>query len=270
MRQTARRPQAEGNPVIDIGVNLTDKRFRPDIEAVIARARAAGVEGQILTGTTLPVSRAALALAEAHDGLWATAGVHPHDAKTWTAETAGELKTLLARGAVAVGECGLDYNRDFSPRPQQRAAFEAQLALAIETGKPAFLHERDAHDDFVAIWKAHAPPAGGVVHCFTGGPAEAEAYLALGLHLGITGWICDERRGDGLRAAITRIPLDRLHLETDAPYLTPRDLRPRPKKGRNEPAFLPHIAQTVARLRGEPVEELVAAATANTRRLFAL
>lgn len=256
--------------MIDIGVNLTDKRFHPDRDAVIARARAAGVAGMILTGTKLSVSQAALALAEAHDGLYATAGVHPHDAKTWTEHTAAELKRLLDRGAVAVGECGLDYNRDFSPRPQQRAAFAAQLELAIACGKPAFMHERDAHDDFVAIWKAHTPPAGGVVHCFTAGPAEAEAYVALGLHLGITGWICDERRGDALRAAITRIPLDRIHLETDAPYLTPRDLRPRPKKGRNEPAFLPHIAEAVARLRGESVSTVVAAATANTRRLFGI
>lgn len=256
--------------LIDIGVNLTDKRFGDDRDAVIARARAAGVGGLILTGTKLAVSRDALSLAEAHDGLHATAGVHPHDAKTWTAETAAALRALLDRGAVAVGECGLDYDRDFSPRPQQRAAFEAQLELAIDTGKPAFMHERDAHDDFVAIWKAHQPPAGGVVHCFTGGPDAAEAYLELGLHLGITGWLCDERRGDGLRAAVTRIPLDRLLLETDAPYLTPRDLRPRPKRGRNEPAFLPHIAEAVARLRGEPVATVIEAATANTRRLFGL
>jgi len=256
--------------LIDIGVNLADTRFQPDLVAVIERARAAGVTAQIITGTKLSVSQRALALAEAHDGLYATAGVHPHDAKAWGGGTARALKALVERGAVAVGECGLDYNRDFSPRPQQRAAFEAQLALAIECGKPAFMHERDAHDDFVAIWKAHRPPAGGVVHCFTGGPDAAEAYLELGLHLGITGWICDERRGDALRAAITRIPLDRLLLETDAPYLTPRDLRPRPKRGRNEPAFLPHIARAVAELRGEPLSTVIEATTANAQRVFDL
>lgn len=256
--------------LIDIGVNLTDKRFRADRDAVITRARAAGIGALIVTGTRLAVSEEALALAAQHPGLYATAGVHPHDAKTWDDGTAAALKALLDRGAVAVGECGLDYNRDFSPRPQQRHAFAAQLALAVEAKRPAFLHERDAHADFAAIWRAHAPPAGGVVHCFTGGPAEAEAYLGLGLHLGITGWICDERRGDALRAAIGRIPLDRLLLETDAPYLTPRDLRPKPKGGRNEPAFLPHIAEAVARLRDESPEVLTAATTANARRLFGL
>lgn len=256
--------------LIDIGVNLTDKRFRPDRGAVLERARAAGVEALIVTGTRLAVSEAALSLAAERPGLYATAGVHPHDAKTWTDATADALRGLLERGAVAVGECGLDYNRDFSPRPQQRHAFAAQLALAVEAKRPVFLHARDAHADFAAIYAEHAPPAGGVLHCFTGGPAEAEACLELGLHLGVTGWICDERRGGALREAITRIPLDRLLLETDAPYLAPRDLRPKPKGGRNEPAFLPHIAAAVARLRGEPVEALAAATTANARRLFGL
>src|SRR5262249_4358658 len=144
----------------------------------------------------------------------------------------------------AVGECGLDFNRDFSPRPVQERWFAAQLALAAALDKPVFLHERDAHARFVAILK-EAPPVRGVVHCFTGTRAELDVYLEMGLHIGITGWICDERRGAGLAALVRHVPLDRLLVETDAPFLVPRDLRPRP--AHNEPAFLPHIAQTVAR-----------------------
>ncbi|MEZ4437064.1 MAG: TatD family hydrolase, partial [bacterium] len=229
--------------MIDIGVNLADKRFAADRDAVVERARAAGVSAMVLTGTRLATSRAVAALAAGRPGvLYATAGVHPHDAKSVDGETAGALRALAARPeVVAIGECGLDYDRDFSPRPAQREAFAMQLGLAVELGMPTFLHARAAHADLCRIIADH-PEVDGVVHCFTGGPAEAEAYLALGLHIGVTGWICDDRRADELRAAVRHIPLDRLMLETDAPYLTPRDLRPKPKGGRNEPALLPHVA----------------------------
>ena len=147
---------------------------------------------------------------------------------------------------VAVGECGLDFFRDYSPRDAQRRAFAAQLELAAEVGKPVFLHQRDAHEEFVAMLApARASLAGGVAHCFTGGPAELDAYLELDLYIGVTGWVCDERRGAALRAAVPRIPLDRLLVETDAPYLLPRDLEPKPR----EPAQRAAVPRARARAR---------------------
>ena len=205
--------------------------------------------------------------------MYATAGVHPHHAADFDAYTSAALGALLADPrVVAVGECGLDYFRDFSPRDAQRRAFQAQLELAVAVGKPVFLHERDAHADFVA---ALAPLArdlkrGGVAHCFTGDQAQLECYLELELAIGITGWICDERRGSHLGALMRAIPADRLLLETDAPYLLPRDLEPRPRSRRNEPAYLTHVATTVAAARGEALATLAAAATAAARRLFGI
>jgi TatD DNase family protein len=170
---------------------------------------------------------------------------------------------------VAVGECGLDYNRMFSPREAQREAFEAQIAAGLRTGKPLFLHCRDAFDDFAAMLRdAAADGAHGVVHCFTGGVAEAEACLALGFDIGITGWVTDAARGADLRDAVRAIPPDRLHLETDAPYLRPKNAgKTRPY---NEPALLPFVAKAVAELKGMDVAALAAQASANSRRLFRL
>ncbi len=257
--------------LVDIGVNLAHRRFHHDVEVVIARALAADVRWMIVTGTSVASSREAAALAARRsDCLRATAGVHPHDAKSWSAATEGELRALAAR-AVAIGECGLDYDRDFSPRDVQRRVFEAQLELAADLRLPVFLHERAAHADFCALLARHRPRlVGGVVHCFTGGPDEARAYLDLDLHLGVTGWICDERRGEALRAAASLVPTERLMVETDAPFLTPRDLRPKPKDGRNEPAFLPHVVEAVARCAGRPVGEVAAATTAVAVDLFGL
>jgi TatD DNase family protein len=168
-----------------------------------------------------------------------------------------------------VGECGLDYFRDFSPRDLQRRAFGWQLEIAAAAGKPVFLHQRDAHDDFVAILREHrARLAGGVAHCFTATEKERDAYLELGLHIGITGWICDERRGLHLRDVVRGIPADRLMLETDAPYLLPRDLKPAPRTRRNEPQHLPHVARAVAAARGQPLEALARAVADTTRQFF--
>jgi TatD DNase family protein len=204
--------------------------------------------------------------------LFATAGVHPHHAADLTEAALAELQDLARESeVVAAGECGLDYFRDFSPRDLQRRAFGWQLEVAASTGKPVFLHQRDAHDDFLAILREHMPGlAGGVAHCFTAGPDERDAYLGLGLHIGITGWICDERRGTHLREVVRGIPADRLLLETDAPYLLPRDLKPAPKSRRNEPHFLPHIAAVVAAARNESPANLARMATENSRRLFRL
>jgi TatD DNase family protein len=239
----------------------------------MARALQAGVRRQVITGADLASSHQAAALAAQHPGrLWSTAGVHPHHAQSFAGSQRAELIELLRlRQVVAVGECGLDYFRNFSPPDAQRQAFIAQLEIAVQIRKPVFLHQRDAHGDFAAILRDFAGRLhGGVAHCFTGGETELEAYLALGLYIGITGWACDERRGLDLRSSVPKIPLERLLIETDAPYLLPRNMNPKPKSRRNEPAYLPHIAATVAGLRGEPLETIGAATTRNAVALFAL
>ncbi|HUX72605.1 MAG TPA: TatD family hydrolase [Steroidobacteraceae bacterium] len=259
--------------LIDIGSNLAHQSFDEDRSEVLRRAAAAGVVQQVVTGADLLSSRSAAQLAAAHPSvLYSTAGVHPHHAARFDRSSRADFHALLERAeVVAIGECGLDYYRDFSPRDAQRSAFVAQLDLAAEVRKPVFLHQRDAHADFIAILREYLPaPAGGVAHCFTGGRRELDDYLELGLSIGITGWVCDERRGSALREAVAHIPLERLLLETDAPYLLPRDLVPKSAARRNEPAFLPHIARAVAMLRGAPFAALAAASSANARRLFGL
>jgi TatD DNase family protein len=259
--------------LIDIGANLTHDSFDADRDAVLARAAAAGVARIIVTGTSVTSSVQAAELCDAHPArLFATAGVHPHHAADLDAHTSAALRSLLAAPQfVAVGECGLDFFRDYSPRDAQRSAFAAQLELAAEVGKPVFLHQRDAHEEFVAmLTPKRGALVGGVAHCFTGGPRELEAYLELDLYVGVTGWVCDERRGAELRAAVPRIPLDRLLVETDAPYLLPRDLAPKPPGRRNEPQFLTHVLERVAELREQPVEAVARATTANAERLFGL
>ena len=259
--------------LIDIGANLGHESFAHDLEAVLARARAAGVVQMLVTGASREGSRQALAIARAHPGfLYATAGVHPHHASEYTAEADAELRELhKAPEVLAVGECGLDYHRDFSPRPAQRNAFERQLQIAADNGKPLFLHQRDAHGDFLAILKNFAGRLGPVVvHCFTGSEQELRECLDAGHCIGITGWLCDERRGLHLRQIVCQIPADRLMIETDAPYLLPRTVKPAPSHRRNEPMYLRHIVEELARDRGEAVEVTAAATTATARRFFRL
>jgi TatD DNase family protein len=259
--------------LIDIGINLGHDSYAADRAAVIARAQSAGVQTLIATGASLAANPLVAQLARAHPSLiYATAGVHPHHASELTAAHAGELQSLWQQPeVVAVGECGLDYHRNFSPRAAQLQAFAWQLEWGRDSGKPLFLHQRDAHADFLAMLREHrGSGCHGVAHCFTGQRAELEAYLDIGLHIGITGWICDERRGLHLRELVPHIPRGRLLLETDGPYLLPRDLRPQPPARRNEPAFLPHIAATVAACRGESLQELAAHTTTAARQLFAL
>lgn len=270
---TAPTPAATTTPeLIDIGINLAHDSYDGDRDAVIARARAAGVVQMIVTGASPSGSARALALARAHPGrLYATAGVHPHHAQELDAEALAALESLARHPeVVAIGECGLDYFRDYSPRPRQQDAFHRQLDLARRVGKPVFLHQRDAHEDFLAILREHAAAWLGVAHCFTGGRAELESYLAIGLAVGITGWICDERRGAHLVPLMPSVPADRLLIETDGPYLLPRDLDPKPRSRRNEPAYLAHVAAAVARARGESPAVLAHSSTAAARRLFGL
>jgi TatD DNase family protein len=257
----------------DIGANLTHASFRADLDEVLARARAAGVGTIVVTGTTIAESRAAAALAEAHpEMLWATAGVHPHHARDCDAQTIPVLRELARHPrVVALGECGLDFNRNYSPHPDQEKWFVAQLELACELGKPLFLHSRDAHPRFADILRAQrARLPRAVAHCFTGSAEELRAYVELGLYIGITGWICDERRGTHLRELVREIPPDRLLVETDSPYLTPRDLKPPPKARRNEPAHLPHIVRAIARALDRSADEVAAETLRNAQAFFGL
>jgi TatD DNase family protein len=258
--------------LIDIGCNLGHASFRSDRDAVIDRALAAGVREIVITGTSEASSREAVAIARSRPGvLFATAGVHPHNARTWNADVARAVSELAAKPeVVALGECGLDFNRDFSPRPAQERCFEAHLDIAKQTAKkPLFLHERDAHARFAAILREHRASFGAaVVHCFTGSSEELDVYLDLDLHIGITGWICDERRGQHLRSLLPRIPLARLMIETDAPFLVPRDMRPRPS--RNEPAFLPRVLDAVATSLNLPPAEVARATRATARAFFSM
>ena len=259
--------------LVDIGANLTGKLFINDCDAVVDAALAAGVSKIIITGTTERNSEQALALAIKRLGvLFATAGVHPHHASELNDKTLNRLADLAKHEqVVAIGECGLDFNRNFSPRAQQLRCYEAQLELAMECKLPVFLHQRDAHEDFVKILaKYRKKLSGGVVHCFTGNRDELHAYLELDMHIGITGWICDERRGQDLQKIVSDIPLQRLMIETDAPYLMPRSMNPKPKSNRNEPQYLPHVCETVATCMGKTTEEVAMATTATAQKLFCL
>jgi TatD DNase family protein len=259
--------------LIDIGCNLTHDAFASDREEVLERARSAGVVQLVVTGASEAGSIAALELAGMHPGaLFATAGIHPHHATELTADAETVIRELAGRpGVVAAGETGLDYYRDFAPRAAQRRAFERQLQIGIDSGLPMFLHQRDAHEDFVAmVREVRGQLSNLVVHCFTGSRAELGEYLELGCFIGITGWICDERRGTQMQGFMRDIPADRLMVETDSPYLKPRNLRPRVKTHRNEPRWLPWIVDTLAACRGENADRLAARTTANARSFFGL
>jgi TatD DNase family protein len=264
--------------MIDIGANLGNKAFRGDLDVVLGRAVEAGVETIVLTGTSVTASRGVWEIAEAprpagrSPRLFSTAGIHPHHASTYGPDALVALRELCARPeVVAVGECGLDFDRNFSPRAEQLRCFEAQLELAAELRMPVFLHERSAHAEFAEILARHRSRiVRAVVHCFTGTGESLARYLDLDLHVGITGWICDERRGMHLRELVGRIPKDRLMIETDAPYILPRDIRPKPKSNRNEPALLTHVLRAVAAARGESAEEVARSTTATARAFFAI
>ncbi|PNG34739.1 hydrolase TatD [Pseudomonas protegens] len=262
--------------LIDIGVNLTNPCFAEKHQAVLDRAYEAGICQLVLTGTSVEGSEQALELCQQLDSngqrLFATAGLHPHSASDWNADSSRRLRALLSEPRVrAVGECGLDFNRDFSPRPQQEKVLEEHLALAVELQLPVFLHERDANQrllDILRDFRDRLPAA--VVHCFTGEQQALFSYLDLDLHIGITGWICDERRGTHLHPLVRNIPRGRLMLESDAPYLLPRSLRPKPKNGRNEPAYLTEVLREVALHREETPKDLANHSTACSRAFFRL
>ena len=259
--------------LVDIGANLTHSSFRHDMAEVLRDAHDVGVGTIIVTGASDEGNREAQELVRQYpQQLHATAGVHPHHAGEYTPASDALIRELVASGkVVAVGECGLDYNRNYSPHPAQRQVFEAQLKIAVEHKMPVFMHLRDAYDEFVEIladYRDDLPAA--VAHCFTGNEDELDGLLAMDLHIGITGWICDERRGHHLREFVHKIPSDRLMIETDAPYLLPRDLDPKPKDRRNIPAYLPHILESVASAVGKTTEQLAEETTATARSFFNL
>src|SRR3954471_4297170 len=253
----------------DIGANLTHATFHEDLDAVVGRAQAAGASALIVNRTNVLESEMAAEIAERLD-LYCTVGVHPHHARDCGPATIGELRRLAEHSrVVAIGECGLDFNRNYSPHPDQEKWFVAQLELGLELDLPLFLHSRDAHPRFAEILRHHRVKD-AVAHCFTGDKDELHAYLDLGLYVGLPRWLCAERRATPLLQLVGDIPADRLLLETDSPYLTPRDMRPQPKSRRNEPAFLAHIAKTVARAVGKPLEQLAEETTRNAETLFRL
>lgn len=274
--------------MIDIGANLLNSVFDTDRQEVLRRAGAAGVDAIVLTGTSVGSSRAAADYAalqgvgsvesareSSHDRiprLFATAGVHPHDAAAVEAGWDQEIAGLADRAeVVAIGETGLDYYRNFSPREQQRLVFRRQVELAVQLDMPLFVHDRDSEGETRRILTDYRDDLTAcVIHCFTGNATDLEGYLDDGYHIGITGWICDERRGRQLMELVRQIPGEKLMIETDAPYLLPRNIDPRPRSRRNEPAFLTWVAQQIARCRGEDPVAVQRQTRLNAMRFFAL
>lgn len=253
----------------DSGVNLTNSKLYHDVAGVIARAEQAGVHKLLVIGTNLRESADAVALCERYpEHLVATVGIHPHDAADAADDYIQQLTQLANHASVvAIGECGLDFNRNYSPQKQQLEVFEAQLQLAAELQLPVYLHERDAHQQQCDLLQRYQPNIPRMLaHCFTGGKKELARYLDLGCYIGITGWLCDERRGLELQQAVVDIPADRILLETDAPFLLPRTIRPRPSY--NEPCYLPYVGEFLAQLRHQEVREIAAQTWQNSLTFF--
>ncbi|MEM8843980.1 MAG: TatD family hydrolase [Pseudomonadota bacterium] len=260
-------------PLFDFCFNFTSSKFRDNEQAIIQRALNKDVTHFFMPGSDIDDSQYAVELAEQHQqGFYAGVGVHPHNAKAWEDDSENILRKLASsKRVLAIGEAGLDYNRNFSSQEQQELAFRQQIELAIELQMPLFLHERDAHNDFYSIIQEYINDIGPTaVHCFTGSEEALHRYIALGFYIGITGWICDERRGTHLHEIVQDIPENRLLIETDAPYLFPRTFQPRPKSMCNEPSYLPHIAEHIAYHRGDTFERLSVYTMQNTLRFFGM
>jgi len=259
--------------MIDIGVNLTNARFDKDRDELISRAQAAGINAMLVTGTNVAESLKATELSAQYPNyLFSTAGVHPHDADNVSANYLNDIRTLSKNHSVkAIGECGLDFNRNFSAPKQQEKVFAEQIALAAELQLPLFLHQRDAFAPWFQLLSPYLATIPAMVsHCFTGNGDELEQCLSAGMYIGITGWVCDERRGKLLQTLIPSIPLNRLLIETDAPYLTPRTIRPKPKSSRNEPSYLPYVVEKLAELYQCSAQDVINASNKNAYHVFNL
>lgn len=256
--------------MIDIGVNLASKRLIKNVPQIIQRGKEKGVQTLIITGSDPESNQKALELCHIFPDLYFTAGHHPHHANEWQPKNRLLIQSLAReKQCVAVGEMGLDYFRNLSTPTQQRQCFYDQLLLAKDAQKPVFLHERNAFTDFSALLKEALPELSGAIwHCFTGTRAQMEEMADLGVYFGITGWICDPVRGVELREVVRHIPQNRLMIETDAPYLTPKTLKPTPEI--NEPQYLIEVLKMVAQCRNENPEELKLIIRENTKSVFNL
>lgn len=256
--------------VFDSHCHLDDKSYQSDREAVLERAREAGVTGFMVVGINLPTARKAIQLAETHPGVFASVGIHPHDAAHCSEAVLEELVHLAEHEKVcAWGETGLDFNRMYSPHAVQEKWFARQLDIATRLNLPLIFHERDSNGRFLEMLKASgASSLRGVVHCFSGNRREMLAYLDLGLHIGITGIVTMRERGRALRDLVPLIPEDRLLVETDAPYLTPAPERNRAR--RNEPAFVKSVLLKVAKIRQTAPAAMAEITWRNTCHLYGL
>lgn len=252
----------------DLGVNLFSQQFDHDRIELLERAQTAGVGHWLLIASDLKEAEQNIAWCHQHPACYSTAGVHPHQADQVSEGWQRQLRQLVKdHTVVAIGECGLDFNRNFSSEMGQLAVFSEQLALAKELQLPVYLHERDAFEQQYALLQEHQIQH-GIAHCFTGNTEQLKAYLDLGLYIGITGWLCDERRNQQLIAALQYLPLDRICLETDSPYLLPRNLTHKPKSRRNEPAYLLAIAEQLAVLKGLSLQQVQQQCWLNSQQLL--
>ena len=253
--------------LFDAHCHLEDERFTGEVEAVLARMAQAGVARCILAGSDLPSSEQIVRLAETHANVYGVVGVHPHEAKTFGADTLARLAEMLQKPRiVGVGEIGLDFHYNFSPREAQREALSRQLAFAREQGVPAVFHVREAHGEILDMFRARrADLPSGVLHCFTGSVESAREYLDMGFYISFSGSVTF-KNAHHLQEVARYVPSDRLMVETDSPYLAPVPMRGQ----RNEPAYVRYVAEKVAELRGMDPETLIAQATANTERLYGI
>ena len=257
----------------DIGINLTNHRFDKDRDDVVLRAKNAGVNKLIITGTSEESSQQALALCQTNSSMLScTAGIHPHDADNASENYLSRLRELAKQPQVkAIGECGLDFNRNFSTSENQQRVFHEQVQLAQELSLPLFLHQRDAFLPWLAILEPYVGKVPAMVsHCFTGNKSELLTCLENDMYIGITGWLCDKKRGQQLRDIVKYIPLNRLMVETDGPYLTPQNIRPKPKSSRNEPAYLSYVVDMLAECTSYTVNEIKECSYQNSIKVFQL